>query len=227
MNLIKYHKGACKTLINHQLSNQLRKRKFYFSFKRLFDLFFALLGLIVLLPVFIIISLLIVIDSKGLPFFIQERAGKLGKPFKIFKFRTMRAKAPIIDKPVSFYEDDRVTKVGRFLRKTKMDELPQLINVFLGHMSFVGPRPLVLEHINLYTEEQRQILLIKPGITDLASITFRKESDMLLSSLDPLKTYVEEIIPKKVELNFKYMEKMSFFYDIYLIFKTIISITKL
>jgi lipopolysaccharide/colanic/teichoic acid biosynthesis glycosyltransferase len=214
-------------LNDDQLSIKLKKRKFYFAFKRLFDLFFALLGLIVLLPVFILTSFFIIIDSKGLPLFIQERAGKNGKPFKIFKFRTMRSKAPIIDKPVSFYEDDRVTKVGRFLRKTKIDELPQLINVFLGHMSFVGPRPLVLEHINLYTEDQRRVLLIKPGITDLASITFRKESDMLLNSQDPLKTYVEEIIPKKVELNLIYMHKMSFFYDIYLIFKTIISITKL
>lgn len=206
---------------------RLKKKKIYFFMKRSFDIVSSFLGLIILFPFFLIILILIRMDSKGSPLFLQNRAGKHGKIFKIVKFRTMKQKAPIIDQPVSLYEDHRVTKVGRFLRKTKIDELPQLINVLCGHMSIVGPRPLVPEHINLYTEEQRQVLLIKPGITDLASITFRKEEEMLLNSSEPLKTYIEEIIPKKVALNFEYMSKMSFFYDIYIIFKTILSITKL
>lgn len=206
---------------------RLKKKKIYFFMKRSFDIVSSFLGLIILFPFFLIILILIRMDSKGSPLFLQDRAGKHGKIFKIVKFRTMKQKAQIIDQPVSLYEDHRVTKVGRILRKTKIDELPQLINVLCGHMSIVGPRPLVPEHINLYTEEQRQVLLIKPGITDLASITFRKEEEMLLNSSEPLKTYIEEIIPKKVALNLEYMSKMSFFYDIYIIFKTILSITKL
>lgn len=205
----------------------LQKKKLYFFVKRTFDIVSSFLGLIILFPFFLVILIIIRIDSKGSPLFMQDRAGKHGKIFKIVKFRTMKLKSPIIDQPVSLYEDHRVTKIGRLLRKTKIDELPQLFNVFLGHMSVVGPRPLVPEHINLYTEEQRKVLLIKPGITDLASITFRKEEEMLLQSSDPLKTYIEEIIPKKVALNMEYMSRMSLFYDIYIILKTILSITKL
>ena len=214
--------------LNAMISQEfIKNKKGYFFLKRLFDLYASFFGLLILLPFFLIIMIAIRFDSKGFPIFVQERAGKNGKIFHIVKFRTMRLKSPIIDQPISLYDDNRVTKVGRFLRKTKIDELPQLINVFLGHMSIVGPRPLVPEHINLYSDEQKKVLWIKPGITDLASINFRMEESMLLKSNNPLKTYVEDIIPKKVELNFEYMSKMSFFYDIYIIFKTLLSITKL
>ena len=204
-----------------------KKKKGYFFLKRLFDLTASFFGLLLLIPFFLIIMVIIRLDSKGFPVFVQKRAGKDGKIFMIFKFRTMKLKAPIIDQPVSLYDDQRVTKVGRLLRKTKIDELPQLINVFLGQMSIVGPRPLVPEHINLYTEDQQKVLWIKPGITDLASISFRMEEEMLLKSDYPLQTYIHDIIPKKVELNFQYMSKMSLFYDIFIIIKTIFSINKL
>lgn len=205
----------------------LDKKKKTLSYKRIFDVFFSFMGIIVLFPFFLLIYLLILVTSKGNPIFIQERAGKDGKIFHIWKFRTMVDRASSKGRLMTVGDDPRITKVGKILRKLKIDEIPQLINVLKGDMSFVGPRPLVPYHISLYTEVQKQILCVKPGITDLASISFRKESEMLANSSDPDKTYLEEIIPRKVELNMVYIRNISLWNDLRLIFRTVFSLFKL
>ena len=216
-----------KKMVQRSIKEHIHRKKNYFFWKRMFDLFFSILGILVLFPIGLIVGILIALTSKGSPLFIQNRAGKNGKIFRIVKFRTMVQGAESIGERMTIGDDPRIHPVGRFLRKFKMDEIPQLLNVLKGDMSFVGPRPLVPEHINLYTKTQQEVLLVKPGITDLASITFRKESEMLARSEDPLKTYVEEIIPRKVELNKEYIAKMSIPYDIWLILKTLFSLFKL
>jgi len=193
--------------------------------KRLFDTFFSFLGLIMLSPAFLIISFLIRVSSSGPVFFRQERVGKNGKIFKIYKFRTMQKDAPYIGNKFATPKDDpRITKVGYILRRTNIDELPQLINIIRGEMSLVGPRPEVPEVVNLYEKEYKKILLIKPGMTDFASLEFRREDDILASAKDAYRYYIQEIVPKKLELNFKYLEKQSFLLDTKLIFKTIFKI---
>lgn len=205
----------------------LNKKKKTLYFKRIFDVFFSFVGIVVLFPVFLLIYLIILVTSKGNPIFIQERAGKDGKIFHIWKFRTMVDQASSKGRLMTVGDDPRITKVGKVLRKLKIDEIPQLINVLKGDMSFVGPRPLVPYHISLYTEAQKQILCVKPGITDLASISFRKESELLANSSDPDKTYLEEIIPRKVELNMVYIRNISLWNDLRLIFRTVFSLFKL
>ncbi len=194
--------------------------------KRLFDVFFAMFGIAVLLPVYLLISLLISADSKGGVIYRQERTGRGGKIFQVLKFRTMR--------PDSFNKgaltvgsrDPRITNIGYYLRKYKLDELPQLFNVLLGEMSFVGPRPEVKKYTDLYTEEQRQVLQVRPGITDYASIKFRNENDLLSASDDPEKLYIEEIMPEKLTLNLKYINDNNVFKDIKIIFDTFYAIIK-
>lgn len=203
------------------LDEVLEKRKSYFILKRTFDIVVSLLGLTVLLPIFIVIAVIIKLDSKGPVFFRQVRVGKDGREFKIFKFRTMVTNAEKKGMQITVDKDNRITKSGWFLRKYKIDELPQLINVALGDMSFVGPRPEVPKYVATFNKKQKIILKIKPGITDIASIHYRDESSLLSKSLDPEKIYIEEILPKKIELNLKYIEKMSMTYDILLILKTI------
>lgn len=198
----------------------------YRFFKRCFDIFFSLLGILCLLLVFLFVAIAIKFSSKGPVLFKQERVGKNGKLFKIWKFRSMVVDAEAKGRQITTDGDNRITKVGKFIRKTKIDELPQLFNVLSGKMSFVGPRPEVPRYVALYTEEQRKVLSVKPGITDLASIEFRNENDMLKEAEDPDKKYIEEIMPAKLELNLKYIEKAGFFYDIGLIFKTIFKVIK-
>ncbi len=194
--------------------------------KRCFDIFFSLLGISVLLWLFLIIAIAIKCSSKGPVLFKQERVGRHGKTFKIWKFRSMVVNAEAKGMQITTEGDNRVTKVGKFIRKTKIDELPQLFNVLSGKMSFVGPRPEVPKYVAMYSDEQLRVLSVKPGITDLASIEFRNENDLLDGDDDPERKYIEEIMPAKLELNLKYIEKAGFFYDIGLILKTIGKVIK-
>ncbi len=194
--------------------------------KRCFDIFFSLLGILFLLLLFLFVAIAIKCSSKGPVLFKQERVGKNGKTFKIWKFRSMVVDAEAKGRQITTDGDSRITKVGKFIRKTKIDELPQLFNVLSGKMSFVGPRPEVPRYVELYTEEQRKVLTVKPGITDLASIEYRNENDLLKEAEDPDRKYIEEIMPAKLELNLKYIEKAGFFYDIGLIFKTVFKVIK-
>ena len=198
----------------------------YKFFKRLFDICASAFGILILTIPFIIVSIAIKIESKGPVIFKQERVGLNGKHFKIWKFRSMVVNAESKGLQITSKEDSRVTKVGKIIRKLKIDELAQLFNVLFGQMSFVGPRPEVPKYVEMYTEEQRKVLSVKPGITDLASIEYCDENNLLDSSEDPEKTYIEEIMPKKLALNIEYIEKAGFFYDIGLIFKTFARILK-
>ncbi len=176
---------------------------------RFFDVLFSFIGLIVLLPLFIIIAFFIKITSKGPVFYVQYRVGKDEQDFKLIKFRSMKVDA---DKKRSLTiggRDDRITVVGYFLRRFKLDELPQLINVLKGEMSIVGPRPELRKYVELYSVEQKKVLKVLPGITDRASIAFRNESDLLATTPDPEKFYIEKIIPRKIELNKLYISNKS------------------
>lgn len=188
--------------------------------KRLLDVTASGAGLLVLSPLLLLIALAIRLDSPGPVFFRQERVGRDGRPFRIYKYRTMRVDAEKLGAPITVGRDPRITRVGHWLRKSKLDELPQLLNVLKGEMSLVGPRPEVPKYVALYTPEQRRVLSIKPGITDLASIAFRDENDLLAGQTDPERFYVEEIMPRKLELNLEYLERASVGYDLWLIART-------
>lgn len=192
--------------------------------KRLFDIVSSLLVLIIFSPIFLIISLIITLGSKGGIFYKQERIGKNGKPFFLYKFRSMR---PDSDKGSLITvggRDSRITREGYFLRKYKLDELPQLINILKGEMSVVGPRPEVKKYVDLYTEEQRKVLHVRPGLTDWASLYYIDENELLGKSSDPEKTYINEIMPAKLELNMKYIHEAGLITDLEIIFKTIFKI---
>ena len=204
----------------------LRRKKATLFSKRAFDIVASFFGLIILFLPFLCIALAIKLTSRGPVFFRQVRVGRNGKEFRIFKFRTMVTDAEKKGLQITVGQDKRVTFVGKILRKTKMDELPQLINVFAGQMSFVGPRPEVPHYVGMYSEYQRNVLRVRPGITELASIVYRDENEVLGQSEDPEKTYIEEIMPKKIELNLQYIRKMSFWYDIKLIFQTFAAILR-
>ena len=193
--------------------------------KRIFDITLSLFGLIILLPFMLIIAILIKIDSKGPVFFKQIRVTKNGKEFKIFKYRTMRVGSDKYSQ-ITVGKDGRITKIGSFLRKYKLDEIPQLINVLIGDMSLVGPRPEVPKYVALYTDEQKEILKVRAGITDYASIEFSDENDLLASEEDPEKAYIEKIMPRKIELNKKYLSEISVMTDIKIILLTIKKILK-
>ena len=193
--------------------------------KRIFDIISSLFGLILLSPFIIIIAILIKLDSKGPIFFKQVRVTKNGREFKIFKYRTMKVGSDKYSQ-ITVGKDSRITKVGDFLRKYKLDEIPQLINVLIGDMSLVGPRPEVPKYIALYTEEQREILKVRAGITDYASIEFSNENDILANEVDPEKAYIEKIMPRKIELNKKYLSEISVMTDIKIILLTIKRILK-
>lgn len=189
--------------------------------KRVFDLFFSLLGLLILLPIFLAVSLWIVLDSKGGVFYRQKRVGLNGKDFLLFKFRTMGIGSDRKGLITVGSKDPRVTKAGYYLRKYKLDELPQLLNVFFGDMSLVGPRPEVRKYVELYDESQKKVLQVKPGITDYASIEFANENELLAKVQDPDKTYTEEIMPAKLRLNMRYINESSLGTDFKIIFLTI------
>jgi lipopolysaccharide/colanic/teichoic acid biosynthesis glycosyltransferase len=207
-----------------EVDDILARKKLQLILKRGFDIIFSLLGLIVLLPIFLVISIVIKVDSKGPVFFRQVRVGKNGKEFKILKFRTMVVDAEKKGMQITVGRDSRITKSGYILRKFKLDELPQLINVLIGDMSFVGPRPEVPKYVALYDENQKSVLKVKPGITDIASIEYRDENTLLGQSGNPEKIYIEEVMPTKLKLNMEYIKDISIVNDIKLILKTIIKI---
>ncbi|HRG38241.1 MAG TPA: sugar transferase [Bacteroidia bacterium] len=194
--------------------------------KRLFDIFFSLVGIIILIPFFLLISLLIIFDSKGGIFYRQVRVGKNGTDFYLFKFRSMRTDADKKGLLTVGGRDPRITRMGYYIRKYKIDELPQLLNVLLGDMSLVGPRPEVRKYVNLYNAQQMLVLSVQPGITDYASIEYSNENEILGRANNPEKTYIEEIMPAKLQLNLKYIEEKSLVTDFRIIFKTILKIIK-
>ena len=187
--------------------------------KRIFDVIASGLGLIVLSPLFLILAIWIKLDSKGPVFYRQVRVGHKNKDFLIFKFRSMRVGADKGSLVTIGGHDPRVTRSGYFIRKFKFDELPQLINVFLGDMSLVGPRPEVRHYVDYWTPVQMHVLDVRPGITDPASIKFRNENELMEKAEDPEKYYIEVIMQEKIKLYLEYVEKHSFFYDLGLIFK--------
>jgi lipopolysaccharide/colanic/teichoic acid biosynthesis glycosyltransferase len=192
--------------------------------KRLFDILFSLAGIIFLLPVFFLISFFIAIDSKGGIFYRQSRVGKGNRDFRLLKFRTMHTGADKKGLLTVGGKDSRITRVGYFLRKYKLDELPQLINVLLGDMSIVGPRPEVRKYVSLYTGEQMKIISVRPGITDYASIEYSNENEILGKAKDPEETYIQEIMPAKLRLNLKYIAEQGLMTDLKIIFRTIFKI---
>jgi lipopolysaccharide/colanic/teichoic acid biosynthesis glycosyltransferase len=187
----------------------------------LLDYVFSLIGLIILSPVFLLVALLVKVTSKGPVFFRQNRVGKDGRDFKVYKFRTMYTDADKKGLLTVGGKDKRVTSVGYYLRKFKLDELPQLLNVLGGDMSLVGPRPEVRKYVDLYTIEQRKVLSVRPGITDYASIEYRNENDLLATATNPEEMYIEDIMPKKIALNFNYINNRSVRAYFEIIFKTV------
>ncbi|MBQ7550746.1 MAG: sugar transferase [Bacteroidales bacterium] len=192
--------------------------------KRLLDIIICFIASLLLAPVWIILPLLIVIDSTGNPFYVQKRVGKDNKDFNLLKFRTMYAGTDKKGLLTVGDNDRRITRIGYFLRKYKLDELPQLFNIIKGDMSIVGPRPEVRKYVQLYNEHQRNVLKVRPGLTDYASIEYIAESELLAQSDDPEYTYIQDIMPKKIELNLKYIENQSLRLDFELIVKTLLKI---
>jgi lipopolysaccharide/colanic/teichoic acid biosynthesis glycosyltransferase len=189
--------------------------------KRLFDIFFSAVGLIVLLPFFAVVAVIIKIESRGPIFFLQKRIGKNLKPFNLYKFRTMVTDVENRGVMITPDDDPRITAVGRFLRKTKIDELPQLWNVLKGDMSFVGPRPEVEKYVNKYREEYEKILKLRPGITGLGSLAYSDEGSVLKDKKDAEEYYIQVLLPEKIDFAMEYMKKASLLYDLKLILFTI------
>ena len=194
--------------------------------KRAFDFLFSLFILVLFFPIGFVISILILFSSPGGIFYMQERIGRQGFPFKLYKFRSMRIDADQSGKLTVGMKDPRITQVGIFIRKYKLDEFPQFINVLRGEMSIVGPRPEVREFVALYTDIQKRVLEVKPGITDYASIEYFNENELLAASDDPKKTYIEEIMPDKLKINQKYLANPTLSHDLKIIFKTILRVLK-
>ena len=194
--------------------------------KRALDILLSFFGFVVVSPVFLAIAILIKKQDGGPVFFRGVRVGRFGKPFRIFKFRTMVLNAEKLGGPSTADDDPRITRVGKFIRKFKLDELPQLINVLKGEMSIVGPRPEVQMYVDMFTEEEKAILSVRPGITDWASIWNPDEGAILAGSPDPEKTYMEKIRPEKIRLQLKYVKERSFWNDLKIIAETIITILK-
>ncbi len=188
--------------------------------KRLFDIVASGCGLLVLSPIFIILAVWIKLDSEGPVFYRQVRVGRNNKDFKLYKFRSMRVGSDKKGLITVGGHDPRVTKSGYFIRKYKLDEFPQLINVFIGDMSLVGPRPEVRKYVEMYTPEQMHVLDVRPGITSLASIRYRNENDILAAADDPDRCYIEKVMPDKLSIDLEYVRNASFWYDIKLIFMT-------
>lgn len=188
--------------------------------KRLFDILLSGIGLLIISPLFLIVAIWIKLDSPGPIFYRQVRVGRYNKDFRIFKFRSMRIGSDKGSLVTIGGKDPRITRSGYFIRKFKIDELPQLINVLVGDMSLVGPRPEVRHYVNYWTEEQMHILDVRPGITDPASIKFRNENELLAQAEDPEKYYIEVIMQEKIKLYLQYVKNHNFLYDIKLIFQT-------
>jgi lipopolysaccharide/colanic/teichoic acid biosynthesis glycosyltransferase len=194
--------------------------------KRVFDVIVAAVGLLLLTPLLLLVSLLIKFDSPGPVFFTQERMGRKFRSFRIYKFRTMVPDAPRLGGKITAGADPRITRTGRYLRWTKVDELPQLFNVLKGDMSVVGPRPEVRQYVELFRSDYEEILQVSPGITDLASMHYRHEAELLGRSENPEDLYVKEILPEKIKLAKEYLHRSSFFFDIVVLLKTFVAIVK-
>ena len=192
--------------------------------KRLFDIVSSGIGLLCLAPVFVVMAIWIKLDSRGPVFYRQTRVGRYGRDFRIFKFRSMRVGSDKGRQITVRERDPRITRSGYFIRRYKIDELPQLINVFLGDMSVVGPRPEVRKYVDLYSEEQRKVFQVRPGITDLASIKYRNENELLSQVDDPDTYYIDVIMPDKLAINLEYIRHQSFMGDIKIIFNTLFKI---
>lgn len=195
--------------------------KYHTMTKRIFDLVFSLLGVLFLFPILFVIGLFIVIDSRGRIFYLQTRVGKNNKDFRLLKFRTMVTGAERNGLLTIGENDQRITRTGKWLRKYKLDELPQLINILKGDMSFVGPRPEVRKYVALYTPEQSAVLSVRPGLTDYASLAYINENEVLSAYPDPEKAYIEQVMPEKLQLNLKYIKEKGMITDLKIIFKTI------
>jgi lipopolysaccharide/colanic/teichoic acid biosynthesis glycosyltransferase len=193
-------------------------------FKRLFDIIFSTLGIIILSPLFLLLWLTVKLESHGPVFFMQTRVGKNNKDFKLFKFRSMYLNSESLGQLTVGMRDPRITKIGYTLRKYKLDELPQLLNVLKGDMSLVGPRPEVRKYVNMYTPEQMKVLEVSPGITDYASIQFINENELLAKAENPDEYYINYIMPKKLDMNLQYIKSNQPFKDISLILKTFFKI---
>lgn len=189
--------------------------------KRLFDISASFFGLLLLSPLFLVVALCVGLTSRGGVFYVQTRVGRYGRDFKLYKFRSMRTGSDAKGLLTVGGKDGRITPVGYFIRKYKIDELPQLFNVLKGDMSLVGPRPEVRKYVALYNSEQMRVLSARPGITDPASIKYRNENDLLAQADDPERFYVEKIMPDKLKINLEYMDNRSFFKDLSVIFRTV------
>ena len=194
--------------------------------KRIFDISISTLILVVFFPFGLIISLVILFTSKGGVFYFQERIGRNEVPFQLMKFRTMRVNAEASGQLTVGMRDPRITGVGYFLRKTKLDEFPQFLNVLVGQMSIVGPRPEVIKYVKLYSDDQKRVLTVRPGITDYASIEYFRENEILGKAEDPEKAYIQEIMPAKIALNMKYIENPGISQDIKIMWRTFMKIVK-
>jgi len=190
--------------------------------KRIFDVLFSGFVLLCFMPIGLVLAILILVESKGGVFFKQVRIGKNGTPFYLFKFRSMFIDAESMGKITIGSRDPRITRIGFYIRRYKLDEFPQFINVIRGEMSIVGPRPEVKEYVDLYSEEQRKILAVKPGITDYASLTYFHENEILAKSENPQQTYIQEVMPEKIKLNEKYLANPTLLQDISIIRKTVV-----
>ncbi len=188
--------------------------------KRIFDIIASGLGLVCLSPLFLILAIWIKCDSKGPVFYRQTRVGKGNKDFRLFKFRSMRPDSDKLGHITVGGHDPRVTRSGYYIRKYKLDEFPQLINVFIGDMSLVGPRPEVRKYVDMYSPEQMRVLDVRPGITSLASIKYRNENEILATAIDPDKAYIEKVMPDKLAIDLEYVAKANLWTDIKLIFST-------
>ena len=208
----------------------LAKKKFSLAIKRIIDIIISLLLLILLLPVLVLLAIAIKIDSKGPVFYRQERITKNGKSFRIFKFRTMVQNADKIGSLVTVGNDSRITRIGKVIRKIRFDELPQLINILKGEMSFVGTRPEVKKYVEKYTDEMMATLLMPAGVTSYASIMYKDEDEVISNLQKSGKTvdeiYIKDVLPEKMKYNLEYIRKFSFGYDIRLCFKTVIGVLK-
>jgi lipopolysaccharide/colanic/teichoic acid biosynthesis glycosyltransferase len=189
--------------------------------KRIFDIIGAVFGLVFFLPLFLVVALLIKLDSPGPVFFRQERMGRGFKPFVIHKFRTMAQGPSKTGAPLTIGDDPRITRTGRWLRRTKIDELPQLINVLKGEMSFVGPRPELPQYVELFRTDYERILQVRPGVTDMASLKYQDEANVLGQFSNPEEAYVKRILPDKIRLAEEYVRRASFLFDLGLILKTL------
>ncbi|NLH02515.1 MAG: sugar transferase [Clostridiales bacterium] len=204
----------------------LNKRKFSLALKRVFDVVVSLIILTLLYPYFLLLAIAIKLDSKGPVFYRQTRVGRYNTDFKIFKFRTMVLDADKIGPPLTVGDDPRITRMGRIIRKLRLDEFSQLLNVLNGSMSLVGPRPEVRKYVEAYTPEYMATLLIRPGITATSSIAFKDEDRLLNAAENPEQVYIEQILPPKMAYNLEYMKNITLFNDIKIMFQTVGAVLK-